>query len=217
LREQDRICAERPPERPLTPEQAAELLLVSRETLARLAAFLDLLRRWQRAINLVGEATLADPWRRHILDCGQLWRHWPAGARVLVDLGSGAGLPGLVLGIMGAPEVHLVESDRRKAAFLREAARAAGVAATVHVGRAETMAAPVADVLTARALAPLPRLLGLADRFVDAHTTCLLPKGKGVARELTAARKGWHMRAEMHESLSDPSGRILVLREVARA
>lgn len=205
-----------PAEPPLTAGEVAERLAVSRETLARLAAYLELLRRWQRAINLVGRATLADPWRRHILDCGQLWRFWPPGARVLVDLGSGAGLPGLVLGIMGAPEVHLIESDRRKAAFLREAARVTGVAATVHACRVEAAPAPPAEVLTARALAPLDALLRLGQPRAGAGAVWLLLKGRGVDAELTAARRGWHMRAEMHPSLSDPSGRILVLREVAR-
>src|SRR5690349_24214445 len=98
----------------LTPEQFADLVPVSRETLERLAAYLDLLRRWQRTINLVGAGTLDDPWRRHILDSIQLVRFLPEGARRLVDLGSGAGLPGLVLAIMGVPDVHLIESDRRK-------------------------------------------------------------------------------------------------------
>src|SRR5687767_13812343 len=87
----------------LTREQAGALLGVSRETLDRLETYLDLLKRWQRTINLVGASTLADPWRRHVLDSGQLWRFWPPGARVLADLGSGAGLPGLVLAILGAP------------------------------------------------------------------------------------------------------------------
>ena len=120
--------------RPLTRQQAGELLGVSRETLDRLQAYLDLLARWQQRINLVGASTLADPWRRHVLDSAQLWRWWPDRARVLADLGSGAGLPGLVLAVLGAPVTHLVESDRRKAAFLREAARATGALVTVHAG-----------------------------------------------------------------------------------
>src|SRR5215213_13399 len=110
-------------ERPLTPEGLTALVPVSRETVERLGVYLDLLRRWQRTINLVAASTLADPWRRHILDSAQLIRFVPGDAARLVDLGSGAGLPGLVLAIMGLPDVHLIESDRRKAAFLREAAR----------------------------------------------------------------------------------------------
>jgi 16S rRNA (guanine527-N7)-methyltransferase len=124
---------------PLTRAEAGAQLGVSRETLDRLQVYLDLLARWQSRINLVGPATLADPWRRHILDCAQLWRFWPTGAQTLADLGSGAGLPGLVLAVMGAPTVHLIESDQRKAAFLREASRACGVAVTVHAQRSEAI------------------------------------------------------------------------------
>jgi rRNA small subunit methyltransferase G len=107
-------------------EMAAAGIDVSRETRQRLSAYLELLRRWQGAINLVGASTLADPWRRHILDCGQIAPHVPHGAASVLDLGSGAGLPGLVLALLGVPGVQLVESDGRKAQFLREAARATG-------------------------------------------------------------------------------------------
>lgn len=207
-----------PPElAPLDAEAAARLLGVSRETRVRLEVYLDLLRRWQGTINLVGPATLADPWRRHILDCGQLWRWWPASARRLVDLGSGAGLPGLILAVLGAAEVHLVESDRRKAAFLREAARAIGAEVTVHARRAEMVHGVSADVLTARALAPIASLLEMAYPFIVPSTSCFLPKGRGVAAELAAARRTWRFQAEMHASLSDPDGRIVILRDVARA
>src|SRR5579871_1507956 len=103
----------------LTPESFAEILRVSRETLARLQTYVDLLTRWNTKINLVGADTLADVWRRHILDSGQLVRHIDRSVRSLVDLGSGAGLPGLVLAILGVPDVHLIEADQRKAAFLR--------------------------------------------------------------------------------------------------
>src|SRR5689334_9867686 len=102
----------------LSPEALAETLNVSRETLVRLRAYVDLLRRWNTRINLVGASTLADVWRRHILDSAQLIPHIDPAARTLVDLGSGAGLPGLILGILGVPEVHLIEADQRKAAFL---------------------------------------------------------------------------------------------------
>ena len=202
---------------PLSRAEAGALLGVSRETLDRLQTYLDLLARWQQRINLVGPSTLEDPWRRHIVDCGQLWRLWPENARSFVDLGSGAGLPGLVLAIMGAPEVHLVESDQRKAAFLREAARACGVAATIHAGRAETVPPLAADVVTARALAPLPELLRLADRHVHAGPTCLFLKGRTVASELTRAREVWTMRAASVGSLSDPEGQILLISEIRPA
>lgn len=210
------MSSRRPDADRLTAEVVRDLLAVSRETLDRFAVYLDLLGRWQGTINLVGPTTLADPWRRHILDCGQLWRHWPSGARRLVDLGSGAGLPGLILAIMGAPETHLVESDRRKASFLREAARACGAAVTVHAARSEAMPPLAGDVISARAVAPLPELLTLAASHVQEHTTALFLKGRGADAELALARARWTMHAVLVPSLSDPSGRVLILTGVRR-
>jgi 16S rRNA (guanine527-N7)-methyltransferase len=190
---------------------------VSRETLERLALYLELLRRWQRAINLVGEATLADPWRRHVLDSAQLLAHLSARASPLVDLGSGAGFPGMVLALLGVPEVALIEADRRKALFLREVARATGAAVTVYDDRIENLAGWPAPVVTARALAPLPRLLSLAERFLAPDSVCLFLKGPALARELIDAGKSWHMVPEMFPSLSAPSGIVLKLRGVSSA
>jgi 16S rRNA (guanine527-N7)-methyltransferase len=203
--------------RALAPDEAGRLLAVSRETLDRLAVYLELLQRWQRRINLVGATTLADPWRRHILDSGQLWRLWPPGARVLADLGSGAGLPGLVLAMLGAPVTHLIESDRRKAAFLREAARACGLTVSVHASRIEDVPSLRADVITARALAPLPVLLGLAERHAQPDTVCLFLKGRTAANELTAAHETWTMNLAREPSLSDPEGQIVIISEMYRA
>ena len=202
---------------PLSPEESRRLLDVSRETMAALEAYLGLLCHWQRAINLVGASTLADPWRRHILDCGQLRAHVPAHARTLVDLGSGAGLPGLVLAILGVPEVHLVESDRRKAAFLRTCMAELGLAgACIHADRIEAVPPFPADLVTARALAPLPRLLEIAAPFVATGTRCLFLKGREAEAELTAARESWTMHAGIVPSLSAADGRILLLDEVTR-
>lgn len=203
--------------RPLAPDEVGRLLAVSRETLDRLTVYLELLERWQQRINLVGATTLADPWRRHILDSGQLWRFWPQGAQVLVDLGSGAGLPGLVLAVLGAPVTHLIESDRRKAAFLREAARACGASVQVHAARIEDVPPLRADIVTARALAPLPALLGLAERHVQPGTICLFLKGRTAASELTAAHQTWTMNAAREPSLSDPEGQIVIISEMNRA
>ena len=202
---------------PLSREAFGERLDVSRETLERLTVFLDLLRRWQPAINLVGPGSLADPWRRHILDSAQLAAHLPAEAGDLVDLGSGAGFPGMVLALLGVPEVHLIEADRRKAQFLREVARATGAAATIPPERLEQMRAWPAAVITARALAPLPRLLELAERFLVSDSVCLLLKGKSIGHELTDARVSWHMVAETFPSVSAPSGTVLKLRGICRA
>jgi 16S rRNA (guanine527-N7)-methyltransferase len=207
------------PERqpPLSRDAFAAQMSVSRETLERLSLYLDLLRRWQPAINLVGSATLADPWRRHFLDSAQLAAHLPAAATNLVDLGSGAGFPGMVLALLGARGVHLIEADRRKAEFLRAVARATGAPVTIHAARIERMPGWPAEVIVARALAPLPRLLELAERFLAADSVCLLLKGKSVVGELTDARVSWHMASEILSSLSGPTGVVLQLRGIRRA
>jgi 16S rRNA (guanine527-N7)-methyltransferase len=206
---------------PLSPEACASALAaagvdVSRETLARLSRYLELLQRWQRAVNLVGASTLADPWRRHILDCGQIAPHVPRAARTVLDLGSGAGLPGLVLALLGVPGVQLVESDQRKAQFLREAARVTQAAVVVHASRIEQLEL-CADVVTARALAPLPRLLELAARFLTSQSLCLFLKGETALDELTQARQSWHMQCEIVPSRSGSRGVLLKLEGVGRA
>ena len=188
---------------------------VSRETTDRLARHLDLLRRWQTRINLVGAATLSDPWRRHVLDSAQLAPLIPAGAR-LADLGSGAGFPGLVLAILRGGPVHLIESDARKAAFLREAVRATGAPAEVHNARAENLELR-ANVVTARACAPLDRLLGLALPLLAPGGICLFLKGARVEEELAAARRRWRMTVRRRRSRSAPEGVVLELGELAHA
>lgn len=194
-------------------------LAVSRETLDRLTAFLDLLARWQKAINLVGRATLADPWRRHVLDSAQLLPLAPA-ARIWLDIGSGAGFPGLVLAILlretpGA-RVHLVESDARKCAFLREAARVTAAAAEIHHRRIEQMTPFTAEVITARACAPLTELLRLALPFAGPDSRCLFLKGREAGAELTAAAKFWKIEARTWPSRSDPEGQILDIQGLSR-
>ncbi len=207
--------SEGPREAPLAPEACARLLGVEEERLDRLRAHLHLLSRWQPRINLVASSTLRDPWRRHYLDCGQLLRHLPPGVGRVVDLGSGAGFPGLVLAILRDVEVHLVEADQRKAAFLREAARITGAAnVTVHARRIEELPPFSADAVVARALAPLPELLRYAHRFFGPHTLGLFLKGASLRDELTRAREHWRMRAELRESLSSAQGRILIVRDL---
>ena len=195
----------------------AALVDVSRETLARLEAYAELLRRWSATINLVGRDTLPELWRRHILDSAQLLELVPPAAASLIDLGSGAGLPGLVLAILGVPGVELVESDARKATFLREAARVTGTPIRLHARRIEAVPPHPADVVTARACAPLDRLLPLAQPFIGARTVCLFPKGARAGQELTAARRAWTMTASLHPSRSDPRGVVLRLEKVARS
>jgi 16S rRNA (guanine527-N7)-methyltransferase len=194
----------------------AELVPVSRETLDRLAVYADLLTLWSARINLVGRGTLADLWCRHILDSAQLHAFVPSSAQTLIDLGSGAGFPGLVMAILGVPGVELVEADTRKCAFLREAARITETKVTIRPCRIEAVPPHPADVVTARACAPLDRLLDLAAPFLIPSTVCLFPKGERFAEELTEARKGWTITASVEQSLSDRRGVILRLQQVVR-
>jgi 16S rRNA (guanine527-N7)-methyltransferase len=200
---------------PLGAEGFAAAADVSRETMARLEAYAALLVAWSARINLVGRATLADLWRRHFLDSAQLLPLIPEGTRSLIDLGSGAGFPGLVLSILGVPGVELVEAASRKAAFLREAARITGAAAVVRGCRIEAVPPHQVDVLIARGCAPLDRLLTLGKRFIGPGTICLFPKGARAEEELTEAGKAWTMAVSRHPSRADPGGCILFLQQVA--
>jgi 16S rRNA (guanine527-N7)-methyltransferase len=200
----------------LDPQGFADLVPVSRETLARLEAYAALLVRWSERINLIGRETVANLWRRHILDSAQLQPFIPTDARSLIDLGSGAGLPGLVLAILGVPGVELVEADSRKCAFLREAARVTEAHVTIRGCRIQAVPPHSVKVVTARALAPLDRLLGLAEPFLAPTSECLLLKGERVEDELTLGRRHWTMSASLHQSRSDPRGVVLRLQQVAR-
>ena len=189
---------------------------VSRETLAALEALVETLLKWQKAINLVGPATLGDVWSRHIVDSAQLLPLIPAAAKSLADLGSGAGFPGLVLAAM-RPEldVILIESDARKAAFLGEAGRRMGQAGglkkqpKIVIGRVEAVAPAGADVVTARALAPLGQLLVWADRHRSDPAICLFHKGKDWQVELTDARRGWDISVQHFPSATDRDAVLL--------
>ena len=203
-------------EAPLGPQGFAEIVPVSRETLAQLEAYAELLTRWSARINLVGRNTIPDVWRRHILDSAQLRAFVPDRMRSVIDLGSGAGLPGLVLAILGVPGVELVEADSRKCAFLREAVRITETGATIRPCRIEAVPRHPVDVVTARACAPLDRLLGLAEPFLAPGSECLFLKGERVEEELTLARKHWTITVSAHQSRSDPRGVVLRLQQVAR-
>lgn len=184
--------------------------------LAVLDMFRSRLTEANRAMNLVGDSTLADFWGRHFVDSAQLLWVEPS-ALVWADLGSGAGLPGLVLAILGVTEVHLIESDQRKAAFLREAKRVTAAAnVTIHAARAEKIAPFKADIVVARAVAPLNQLLYIAESFLTSHSQCLFLKGKAAEGELTEARMNWRMNAETLPSRADPVGIILRLGAVSR-
>jgi len=190
---------------------------VPADRLDRLETYLAHLAKWQRAINLVGPKTLGDPWRRHILDSAQLMAYLPKSPETLkiVDLGSGAGLPGLVLAIMSGADVQMIESDQRKATFIREAARITETPVTVHTGRIEAVAPLAGDVVTARALAPLERLLPLVYRHLAPGGKTLLLKGAEADEELTLSAKKWTMAIARKQSLSDPSGTVLIIDDLA--
>jgi 16S rRNA (guanine(527)-N(7))-methyltransferase RsmG len=187
------------------------------EARERLERFADLLLRWNARINLISRADEATIWPRHVLDSAQLAPLIPDAAGPLIDLGSGAGFPGLVLAVLTGRRVHLVESDQRKAAFLREAARLTRADVVVHAVRAETLRLPLAPVVTARALAPIADLLPLAAPLLTPDGVCLFPKGRGVDAELTAAASGWHMRVERFPSQTSPGATLLRISEIRRA
>ncbi|NQU56751.1 MAG: 16S rRNA (guanine(527)-N(7))-methyltransferase RsmG [Rhodospirillales bacterium] len=199
-------------------KQFQELTGVTPETLGRLQIYADLLEKWQRKINLVGPATIPDLWQRHMMDSAQLHPLLPRPDCSVMDFGSGAGFPGLVLAIMGGPQVTLVESDGRKCAFLAEVMRATGVgsAARLENCRIEDLQQAPADVVTSRALASLDKLLGFAEPFLGESSICLFLKGKMADQELTDAGKNWMMQVSKIQSLTDTSGAILKLENIAR-
>ena len=199
-----------------TADEVARHFDVSRETLLRLRGFATLLLRWNRTINLISRADENQLWARHIADALQLAPLIPVGVERAIDLGSGAGFPGLVLSIVHGAHVDLVESDQRKAAFLREAAREARAPVTVHACRIEVASLPRAPLVTARALAPLRPLLDLAAPFLAEGGSFLFPKGREAEVELTEAAAAWNMRVDRFPSKIDRGGLILRISEVAR-
>jgi 16S rRNA (guanine527-N7)-methyltransferase len=208
-------------------EEAIEVLSpiipVSRETAERLATLVDLVRKWQPAENLVSPATLPVIWRRHIADSAQLLPMFP-GARNWLDLGSGAGFPGLVVAILVGDRldggwVDLIESNSRKCAFLRQAIRQTGAPANVHEGRIETILRgwrkPV-EVVTARALAPLTDLFAMVLPIVSAGSRAAFLKGRDFAREISEAAQSWDFDLVNHRSLVDSEGVILEITRLSR-
>jgi len=199
------------------PQEFAAKTGVSRETLAHLKAYADVLADWNARHSLVSAKSLEDVWPRHFWDSAQLVSLVPAEARTLADLGSGAGFPGLVLAEMlrGRVAVTLYEATAKKCAFLTAAAERMALPVTIHNIRTEEASAQAFDVVTARACAPLPQLLTYAQRFTGQNSVCLFLKGQNVGSELTEAHKSWKMRVRQIPSLSDSSGTILELTELA--
>jgi len=193
---------------------------VSRESRDKIRTYVRLLLTWQQRFNLVGPATVASVWDRHICDALQLLPLLPKDTRMIAELGSGAGIPGLVLAMAGGFKAHLYESNGKKAAFLREAARQTGTLAVVHNVRLETLRAqsdlPEVQCVVARALAPLPLLLDYAAPFLSRGAVGFFHKGQDVDTELTEATKYWRMAVTEHASQCDSRGVILEIREASR-
>lgn len=180
----------------------------------RLRLYVEVLQRWNRAINLVGRRDMADVWERHIQDSLQLGTiGWPLPARA-IDLGSGAGFPGLILSIAFGLPVDLIEEDQRKAAFLREAARVTGARAVVHAVKIEMAKIPPAPLVTARALAPLHRLLSYAAPLLTPEGECWFLKGTTVDAELAEAAAHWSMRVQKLPSRTAGGGVLLRVSEL---
>ncbi len=195
---------------------------VSRETWDGLLCLEGMVRQWNPAINLVSRSSLTDLWGRHIHDSAQLFQFCPALAQSWVDVGSGGGFPGLVVSILARElrpdlRVTLVESDLRKATFLRQAVRTLHLSADVQSQRIEAIPGLQADVLSARALAPLEALLAIAERHLKPGGLAIFPKGERHAEEIAEARRAWDMDIEAHPSQSQPDAAILIIKRFERA
>lgn len=201
---------------PFTAKEFQEATNVSRETLERLERYGALLEKWQKAINLVGKSTIPDLWRRHMLDSHQILGQATKTSGTWLDLGSGAGFPALVVAICSEFDVHAVESDLRKCLFMQNVSRETSTPLTVHNQRIEKLPPLTADVISARALAPLDKLLDYATPFSHPGTEFLFLKGQDVDEELTKASKCWSMQIETHCSVTSPAGTLLKLTKVRR-
>ena len=198
---------------------APDWLDVSRETLVKLDHLLSLVEKWNPAINLIAQGSLAGAWQRHVLDSAQIFHFIPPLTRKVADFGSGAGFPGLVLAIMAQAalpslRMTLVESDKRKATFLSQAVQQLGLSVTVLVDRAESVLPLFADVVTARALAPLDTLCGIAVRHLVLGGIAVFPKGGQAAKEIEEAAAHWDFQVHQAQSQTDPTGRILTLKSI---
>lgn len=190
---------------------------VSRETLDHFITYADMLEKWQKSINLVSNSTLKDKWLRHFYDSAQLMEVIdPDENRKILDLGSGAGFPGLVISLMGAGEVHLVEGVGKKCSFMKQVVRATGMNAIVHNERIEQMEVFEVDLITSRACADLEKLLELTSPFMGEKTECLFLKGEKADQEIAEARKKWQFDVKKTASKSEESGIILKLSNIKR-
>jgi len=207
-------------------EKAAKSILlndlnVSRETIDDLEKLAELLVKWNKTINLVSKSTIDELWARHIVDSAQVWAHKPDVVENWVDLGSGGGFPALVLAIIAkhqAPNMvfHMVESDARKCAFLRNVSRETSLNTKVHTCRIESAPEIKADVVSARALASVDKLLEMSGNFLKQDAFCLFLKGQGCAIEVKNAQESWRFESESTQSISDSAGEILKIWNIER-
>lgn len=188
---------------------------VSRETFSKLQTYHDLILKWQKAVNLVSQNTLSEIWTRHIYDSAQLHDHIKNKNAKIFDLGSGAGLPGIVISILGCADVTLIESDSKKSAFLTEAIRLLGLNASVLNTRIESIAEKKCDIVTARALAPLDKLLKWSYGLLGEDGCCVFLKGENARTEINDARKLWEFEAREIPSKSATTGCILIIKQIA--
>ena len=189
---------------------------VSRETLDQLHTYESLVAKWSPTINLISKGDIPHIWSRHIIDSLQLSAYIPRTATRITDIGSGGGFPGIVLACSTKLPFDLIESDARKCAFLREAARELGLNVTVHNIRLENSQTPPASVVTARGFAPLDRLIPQSLHLLAPNGYFLLPEGRNADNELTEAAKEWHMHVERYASISDSQAAILKLSDIRR-
>jgi 16S rRNA (guanine527-N7)-methyltransferase len=194
-------------------------LNVSRETFDRLEVFCQIVKKWSPAINLVSKPDIAKLWQRHLLDSAQIFYHIPLTAKTLCDLGSGGGFPGIVLGIMASearPDLSLtlIESDRRKSVFLSEASRLLSLNVKILPGRIDELSPQHADVISARALAPLATLCGFAQRHMTHTGTAIFPKGRAAGQEILDAEASFRFHLTTAISVIDAEACILSLKDI---
>ena len=194
---------------------------VSRETFDRLKAYELSLYEWQKKFNLVSNSSLENCWNRHFEDSAQLYKYIPNTARSLVDFGSGAGFPGMVLAIIAMEKtpylkVNLIESIKKKTLYLNEVKRITGANVNIINDRIENLTALKSDVITSRAMASLDELLQYASHFAKKETLCIFPKGKKYAEEISEANKHWRFDCEVHDSITSDEGKILIISRLSK-
>lgn len=192
---------------------------VSRETFKKLSLYYDLLIKWQSKINLISDQTISDIWSRHFLDSLQLLKHIPKTLKnpAMIDIGTGAGFPGMALAIYGVGEIHLIESDGKKISFLKEVSRITESKVFIHHDRIENVKLDKCDIILSRACSDLNQLLNLSSKNVSRETFSLFHKGKNYSNELEEAKKHWSFDTEIFPSVTDQNGVIVKLSNINRA